>query len=253
MAIMLSRYKPSGGSKKATMDRIRSQRSAQTAAAYAIRRNPVLKGQVRSYSSYSGNYRYGGVTSELKFFDNTINVTTPAAGNVTQLLTIPQGVGQSERVGRRITVKAIVCNLTTYMNGTGVAAAIGMDRVRFVLVEDTQANGAACDWGTVSNGVFASASVDALRNLDNSARFRILKDWDLVLNCTAGVSGAWQYAAKSLNYYTKTNIKIEYDSSATTGAIGTIRSNNICLLAIGQTTTNGCNLSGTIRIRYSDA
>lgn len=246
-------YKASGGSKKATMDAIRSQRSAQSQAAYMIKRNPVLRGQARSFSSYSGNYKYGARDSELKFFDNTPSFAFATAGAVVQLLTIPQGVGQSERVGRKIRVKSIVCNVSVYLNGTGAAAATGMDRIRFVLVQDMQANGAACDFGSVANGVFSSASVDALRNLDNVSRFKILKDWDMTLLSAAGVSGAWQYAAKAVNKYIKCDIPIEYDNSATTGAITTIRSNNICLLAINTVTNGGCALSGTIRIRYSDA
>jgi len=244
----------SSGYRARTVAAIRAQRSAQAQAAYMIKRNPVLRGNARTSSNYSGNYRYGRSSNpELKFFDNAISTSTPTAGTVSnQLLTIPQDATQSGRVGRKIVVRKIVCNLTALINGTGTAAAIGSDRVRFVLVLDKQANGAACDWASVGNGVFTAANVDALRNLDNVQRFKIIKDWDLALNCTSGVSGAWNFQAKAINFVHNCAIPIEYDGSVTTGAIGSIRSNNLCLLVIGTTVNNGASLQGTIRIRYTD-
>jgi len=248
---MLARYKPSGRSKKATMDAIRAQRSAQSQAAYMIKRNPILRGNARTSSNWSGNYRYGRSSAELKFFDTAFNTTTPIAGTVGQLVTIPQDATQSGRVGKKIVVKAIVCNMTFRINGTGAAGTAGNDRIRVVLVLDKQANGAACDWSSVGNGVFATTGPDALRNLDNSHRFRVIKDWDVSMNATAGVSGAWQFNSKSFNYYTKCFIPIEYDNSVATGAIGSIRSNNLCILVCGLAADN-CNVSGTVRVRYTD-
>jgi len=138
-------YKPSGyRSRKQTMDAIRAQRSAQSAAAAMIRRNPTLRGYARTGGSYTGRFKYGGKSAELKYFDNAISFNFDSTGEVPatgQLCTIPQGVAQTERVGRKITIKKIVAKLTITL--ATPTDAIGSDILRLALVQDTQANGAA--------------------------------------------------------------------------------------------------------------
>lgn len=225
-------------------------------AASIIRKTPALRGYARTSSSYTGGYRYGSGSAELKFFDNTLSINVSTTGAVPtggQLCTIPQDATQSGRVGRKIIIRRIVCNLTAVFNVTGAAATVGGDRVRFVLVQDTQCNGAAADYNSLGNGVFATNGVDALRNLDNVSRFKILKNWDFSLNSTAGVSGAWAQVSRPMNAYISCNIPIEYDNSVTTGAIGSIRSNNIFLLSCCAATNSGVSVVGNIRLRYLDA
>lgn len=192
---------------------------------------------------------------ELKFFDNTLAANLSTTGAVItggQLLTIPQGVAQSERIGRKLVVKKIVWNLTFVLNVTGAAATVGCDRMRLMLVQDKQCNGAAATYSTVADGVLSANGVDALRNLDNIGRFNILKNWDIPLNSTAGVSGAWQQYAVCETGSVTCNIPIEYDNSVTTGAITSIRSNNIFILGCCAATNSGVSVLGTVRIRYTD-
>jgi len=253
---MVRKRSSSSPSSAAKRRAIVDQRSQMAQAAMIIRKTPALRGYARTSSSYTGGYRYGKSGAELKFFDNTMNFNFSTNGAIPtggQLCTIPQDATQSGRVGRKIIIKKIVCNLTALINITGIAAVAGADRVRLVIVLDKQCNGAAADYNSLGNGVFNVNGVDALRNLDNVARFTILKDWDFALNCTAGVSGAWNYACKTLNTYISCNIPIEYDNSVTTGAIGSIRSNNIFLLACCGARDSGVTLQGQIRLRYLDA
>jgi len=81
--------------------------NATARAAATIARNPSLRGYARSNSAYSGRFQYGGQRPEMKFLDTEYAAYNIAgnAGSVSTLLTIPQGVGQSERIGRKITVR----------------------------------------------------------------------------------------------------------------------------------------------------
>lgn len=178
-------------------------------------------------------------TSNSFTFDTTGEV--PATG---QLNLIPQGVAESERVGRKVTIKSIM------MHGTMTAgvAGTGGQTVRMLLVQDTQCNGAATTYATVMNGT----NTWPFRNLDNIDRFRVLKDWKICLNAQAGVAGAWQPTKRFINFYKKCNIPIEFDNTATTGAITTIRSNNLFLLAIADSDDDVTNYTGVTRIRYTD-
>jgi len=247
-----SDYKPSGYRAR-TMQAIRNQRSAQAAAAAMIRRNPTLRGYARSGGSYSGKYKYGGKSAELKFFDNAISFNFDSTGEVPatgQLCTIAQGVAQTQRVGRKITIKKIVAKLTITL--ATPTDAIGSDILRLALVQDTQTNGAAATFSGVG-GVFETDQVNALRNIDNTSRFRVLKDFRLQMNPTAGVSGAWVAVKKTCDFNINCNIPIIYDGSATTGAIDTIRSNNLFLVARGGATDDLYTCVGNIRLRFLDS
>lgn len=82
------------------------------AAAAAIATNPRLSGYARTGGRYTGRFSYGTRTArpEMKYFDVTLNNYSVGdkSGKVQTLLTIPQGVGQSERIGRKITVRGVL-------------------------------------------------------------------------------------------------------------------------------------------------
>lgn len=166
----------------------------------------------------------------------------PATG---QLNLIPQGVTESNRVGRKCVVKSIQLKMQLrYTPGAN------SDETAFVyLVLDKQCNGAAA----AATDVLTSADFEkAMTNLENSDRFVILKKWAISFNPTAGISGAPVAMNEIVEYYKKVNIPIEYDSTAATGAIGTIRSNNIFLLAGAGLTDDTVAVLGTCRLRFQD-
>jgi len=247
---MLRKRSSTGPSPAAKRRAILDQRSQMAAAATIIRKSPALRGYARTAGDFRNVSR--AASGELKFFDNTFSDLITTTGTIKQLLTIPQDATQSGRVGRRINVRKIVYNLSFVYNVTGAASSIGCERVRFLIVHDKQCNGAAADWASVANGVMNVATPDALRNLDNVARFQVLADKDIVINSQAGVSGAWQQCSGIRNGVIPCNIPIEYDNSVATGAITSIRSSNIFAIAICQATTNGTSLLGQLRIRYTD-
>lgn len=231
-------YKASGFKKtRATT----ASRSLVRQAIYAQRRATAVAGATRK-SGYYGRFGKGG---ELKFLDTTLatNTAIPAAGVVhPNLVVVPQGDGQSERTGRKIVVKKIQIRGEFTTTATDVG-----DGVRILIVQDMQANGAVF---TTAN-VLQTADWRSWINLENSDRFKVLYD-----NTTKLYPGPFDGVDQTqvitpFKVLKKCSIPIIYDSSATTGAIGTQRSNSIAVLAISLNN----NLSGLgyiARIRYED-
>ena len=94
-------------------------KAAQAAA--AIVANPRLRGYARVGGAYSGRFGYGRGTPrpEMKFHDTVFRNFDIGGkdGNVHDgLCKISQGVGQSQRVGRKITVRGVlrraICQLS---------------------------------------------------------------------------------------------------------------------------------------------
>jgi len=196
---------------------------------------------------------------ELKFFDThnifNFDTTTEIVDTGTTLNAVPQGTGDSQRVGRQITIKSIEMTGVIQSDQTGLSP----DTVAIWLVLDKQANGAN---PTVAQ-VVAPDPVDdtvpslpiAHPNLENSDRFVLLRKW---------VSSTYSNYANSLGtpalpvhqqfrFYKKVDIPIDFDSSASTGVLGTIRSNNLILLASAYVNDSTIIFDGITRIRYIDS
>lgn len=208
----------------------------------------VLSGYARTGGFY-GRFRPGG---ELKFFDTAISFSFDATGEVPatgQLTLIPQGVTESTRIGRKCTVKSIEIRGT--MTFTPAATTSGVDDVFLFVVLDKQCNGAAA---SVTDVLTSNAMGSALVNLENSDRFVILRKVQRRLVSNAGVSAAYSRDQQPFSVFIRCNYDIEYDSSAATGAIGTIRSNNIFLLAgSGLIGDDVSTCDATCRLRFSDS
>jgi len=202
------------------------------------------------YTRTGGFYGRFGRGGELKFFDTTTAFALDATGEVPatgQLNLIPQGVTESTRVGRKCVLKSINIRWQAELV-PGAATQQVASTCMIILVLDKQCNGAAAAIGDVLTG---TNIVTAQHNLSNSERFRVLKTWRWTMNIGAGVSAAWANVVRQFQYYKKLNIPIEF--SSTTGAITEIRSNNLFLLAgTGGQSDDAINMSGLVRVRFSD-
>jgi len=134
------------------------------------------------------------------------------------------------------------------------AAAVTCAYVRMFLVQDTQANGAL---GTMTgaqgallawNGV--AANIHAFRDLDNVERYKVLKEWHHVM--LPFVAGTNSYAKSQFICNKSVNIPVEYDASTASGAIASIRSNNLLLMAGTDVASGVLELDGYVRVRYID-
>lgn len=235
--------------KRALMPVYRSGFSRATASRPLKRRRTALRKGFYRRAGYYG--RYPPLGSELKFFDtNKASTPTAAAGTIfdDSLCHVPAGTGESERIGRKITIKSISVHTESVLISTSSSSNCD-DAVRMILYHDKQCNGATA----AVTDILESAAYRSFNNLANKNRFRILKDMFLDISCQAGAGNGTtnQFATvgKTRNFYLKCNIPVEF--SSTTGAISEIRSNNIGVLVISS---NGLMEFGyTARIRYTDS
>lgn len=198
---------------------------------------------------------YSRVTlGELKFHDLDIDDATIATGGTIaedSVLTIAQGTTESERIGRKVQVKQINWRFQILLPTTATAADTS-DAVRVILYLDKQANGAAAG----VTAILESSNFQSFNNLSNKSRFRTLMDRTYELNIPAG-SGRGSTDTLSYGeyriqdtFFKPCDIGIEYDNSATTGAITTMRSNNIGVLLLSV--AGVCSFTSKMRVRYSD-
>lgn len=216
------------------------------------RRRTTRSSPTAGYTRVSGYYgRYAPVnplSRELKFFDTTkVATTAAAAGTIhnSSLCLVPQGVTESTRVGRKLTIKSIhvrlVCNLAN-------SSSQPDDGVRVILFLDTQCNGASATVGDI----LESANYLSWNNLANKNRFRTLHDEFIDITSTAGAytGAAANFASKAYTKEIHKNVNIPVQFDSTTGAITEIKSNNIGLLTISD--QGGITVRSYVRIRFSD-
>ncbi len=205
------------------------------------------KGRMQT-SGYYGRFTTGG---ERKFHDVDLALTP-----VTALLAINntgvivQGNSESERIGRKITLRSINIRGALKLNAATTAAS-SANEFRIMIVQDTQTNGAIF----AATQLLETDTIESFRNLANSSRFKVLKTKEISLNAGgAAPSGAALVFGEAHRRFTMNipcAIPIEYDNSSTDGAITSVRSNNIYFCIQAETAT-GTTLSGTLRLRYSD-
>lgn len=192
-------------------------------------------------------------TGELKFHDLDIDDAAIAGnGTIVQIscLTIPQGTTESDRIGRKVTVKMIHWKYNISTVSTATASAPEPITVRVIVYLDKQTNGATA---TVT-GILETDNYQAFNNLANTSRFRILMDRLHTIRPTAGAGdgAANDFTGTTINaeWHKTMNAPIEYDNTFTDGRIGTMRSNNIGVLLVGK--GSGGVFDSKMRIRFSD-
>jgi len=241
------------------------QKRRYAANGYAAKaKRPTLKALVRAskaltvvpgFTRREGFYgRFGPGRPEAKFLDTTLSFSFDATAEVpatgTSMVIVPQGDEQSQRVGRKIIVQSIeIHGVVELVPG---ASATANDIVFFYVILDTQCNGAN-PAASGNAGVFTSATLnEAHLNLANEGRFVILKRWVVVLNPGSGATTAYNNTKRALWWKKNLNVPIMYDASATTGALTTIRSNNIFFVT-GSGSDDLSSFNGTCRIRFMDS
>lgn len=199
---------------------------------------------------YYGRYQRASSTKELKFHD--LDVVDSTVGNSGVILIdscneIAQGTGESQRIGRKVSVRSIQFRYTIRLLPSTVVTE-GEDTIRIIIFQDRQANGAV----TTVLSVLETADFNSFKNLSNSNRFRILMDRTHALNATAAAGDGTTSDLMPMSYqgrfYKKCNIPIEFSASG--GDITTIRSNNIGILTISRT-NNISSIEGKMRLRFS--
>lgn len=217
-------------------------------AVSSIRRADLLAGR-RGFVRISGNYgRYNqGPGSETKWFDTTLVATTiSAAGAISSpsLNLIPEGTAESNRIGRKCTVRSV------HMKGTVTLPSSSTplnERIRIILYCDKQANGASA----TAPDIIEIASVNSFRNLSNVNRIKVLADKTFTFNQLAGAGADTTtdiYSPVVRSFAFNKRLALDLEFSSNTGAITEIRSNNIGVLAI--TDSGLATIAYTARVRF---
>lgn len=243
---------------KAAMMRGTFQKSLSARARRAVIRGRRMRGPqviapivVPGFTRTGGFFgRFSGAGGELKFHDIDLDdaVVTTGAAITDSINKIAQGTQESQRIGRKTTIRSINWRFEAFLPTNQDTAAPGFDTIRVLMYLDKQCNGATA----TTAQILESDDYQSFNNLANKSRFRTLMDRTYSFNVPAG-SGAdatSDWAGNLINdtFFKKVNIPLEFDS--TTGAITEIRSNNIGVLLISR--GGLCGFASKIRLRFSD-
>lgn len=195
---------------------------------------PIRKAPKKSKTSKSRSLTIP--RAELKWHDSSVPLGVVPFGlgtliqNVNQ---VAQGTAGFERVGRSITIKHIEVKISLQGNWA-IGAAVPPNATgisyRVDLVLDKQCNGAAPAPADVYDTIVGFVDPTCrFPNLYNEDRFVFLKRWEGALN-PPSFSAVTQSTSvvRELTCSKRLNHRVEF--SGPTGAIGTIRSNNLFLI-----------------------
>ncbi len=225
---------------------------------FKIRR--AMPTKMRGFYRKAGYYgRYNRVNrraklGEIKFKDKLQGPTSVSqTGTVINdtILVIPEGVSEDERIGRKITLSSISFHGMCVIPTTATQAE-SQDTIRIVVYLDKQCNGAAATWANVFDGT----DIDGFRNLANQHRFQILLDrqYTIFAPITSGTAAEAttlsQARHRRIAWHIPIKRQIFYNKDLTTGALSTIESNNIGMMAISQ--LGHVDIQGCHRVRYHE-
>lgn len=170
----------------------------------------------------------------------TATVSINLAAGVAQYITLaamPQGTTGATRIGDKITIETLAWKLRLAVADTETLGA----SLRVVIVYDRKPLGAAATW----QQVFHLNDINALMNMDNQyrGRFQVLYDQMFGLN----VAGEQMKFTKG---FLKANKKVLYNGNA--GTVADIQYGHLFMMAMSQSNDQNANISGYMRIRYSD-
>ncbi len=181
---------------------------------------------------------------EQKFFDGSVVVAgIPIAGQIVDSINlVRQGIGEQQRIGRRLLIKSLSFRITLTLNSTAGTAT--QDTVRIVTYLDKQANGSAPTVGTL----LQTAVRESFNNLSNKNRFTTISDIVLPLNSIAhdGVASLFMTTYQAVY---KKSIDIPIEFNADVGLISDIASNNIGIMLISD--AGRATATYNWRIRYT--
>lgn len=202
-------------------------------------RRGTVKQQLRSLQSVVSK-----LGPELKYFDSSVNFTNiTIAGNVTGLLGIAEGTGETTRIGREILVKDVTIKGSLTLAGLTANSAF-----RFALVVDRQqiSDTAPSATDIFQDGAFSADPISAIPNVLHLERFRILY-LSNIYNVNRFISGL----ATSNPYVEicKTlNIKVSYNGSTSSD----IEKNGIYFVTLTNDGSNTADFTGIARVGFTD-
>jgi len=214
----------------------------------------------------SGRSNPSQTQNELKCFDvaqQAIAFATTAAGGtfVSSLNAMSLGSDLYQRIGRKIKMKSLRFRGTIQPHGTNQQVGSGL--LRFIIYYDAQPNAGVPSVTDILQDSNATAGVNTRSemNMNNRARFQILRDHQTMAPAQGGTANQWGQPQDpgtpnvyQFDYFIKLK-GLETMYNATNGGnIGDITSGAIGVFAIQDTTVTAasCDLVFTSRLRFFD-
>jgi len=271
-----SRYRsPSWGRARAmSISRSRSRGGAFAGAYAAGRASYALRvrgrGVVARRARAMLNRRTAGFLGiERKFYDTMLAATTIAAAtdatggeydpSATSMISTPvQGDGEQNRDGKRILIDAVeikgLVSWPAIANDTAMPAG---REVFIALVLDTQTNGAQMNSEDCFKNLSANAlgNTSPLRNLLFSSRFRVLKEWSVLLEPKTAVNNASATTVSvagtrgEFDCFIPLDLNVNFNSG-TSASIANVIDNSLHIVAFCSSTTLAPTIGYNARIRF---
>lgn len=216
------------------------------------------------------------LVTEEKFLDGSITenplpngpqpVTIDAGAGPslsTNIAIIPQGISQSSRIGRKVTVTAFHARLNfeflDHFRTDLITARDINELVRIVLYQDKQANGQAATFENITTGTL-STDILNYRDLSNSSRFNIFYDKIFTWNTTVTSAGGGSLVATKTSERLKKEFTVEINEelsipmsySGTLGSISELESSSLGLFIGCKHQRMRLNTISRWRLRYLD-
>lgn len=189
---------------------------------------------------------------EKKWFDQDIShsFTNAVPSQISPLTNIPEGVDESERIGRKVSVQSV--GLTFRSSFTTPPAGEYVEAMRAMIVCDMQGNGTA---PTITD-ILEENRVDSFMNLNNQKRFKIIYDNYCMRGKGDNFDALSLSGGNGLQFYDKMFRKVDTEMVFPGSLTTPPNTGGYYLVTIaGGNLTTGTTLSLTAktRVRYTDA
>ncbi len=217
-------------------------------------------------AGYRNRRTAGFLGIETKFFDSSragLALTATAAmtgmeADPTTLNTLfapVRGTGPSDRDGRKTMMKSVQINgnVTTAPQSDQTVSETA-PQITIVLVLDQQTNAAQLNSEDVWTNDSGSSGLctSAMRDMERSTRFRILKRWSFKMPQTQVVFDGTNFeqygVTRQFSGFVKLNIPVEYVANG--GTIADIQDNSLHLIACASGTDSTATIGYNCRIRF---
>ncbi|AMH87768.1 putative capsid protein [Pacific flying fox faeces associated circular DNA virus-14] len=190
---------------------------------------------------------------EKKFIDVTGTYAVTAAGDLTLLNGLTQGVSVISRVGNKIMMRSL--DLRWRLTGAPFSATptLPFNMVRVMLVWDAQPNGVIASAGDILQDTTPGTGVVSPQQRDYIQRFRIIMDRKFTLTNLVANNGPTDIIIACDQMYKKTKLMVTY-SDSNTGLIDDISTGALYLVTVGlhAAAANQGVIEYFSRVRYYD-
>lgn len=208
---------------------------------YQKRRGNIYARRTTNKALRLARYAVKHLNVEYKIADRAGVGVTLGTPYINGLTNIAQGTSPSQREGRRVELKKMILKVYFELNDTTPTATM----IRMLVVRKINNDAAA---NPPITDILNFASVNSLRNLDNTDNYKVL--YDRVYSMDPN-SQKFRHLVVPFSW-AQYGIKQVYRLAATTGSTVDIERNSLFIIFISSETTNPPSVSWDTRIRFID-